>query len=123
VPTAKSLLGQRAERIAASHLAKMGYRVWKTNFRSRYGEIDIIAWDDDYLVFVEVKSHFSEDFGVPREAVTANKQQRLSLTAQTFLSQNDLHEANCRFDVVEVVFAKGAKPAVEVIKGAFDAVD
>lgn len=123
MPTAKSLLGQRAEAIAASHLKQMGYRIWKNNFRSRYGEIDIIAWDADYLVFVEVKSHLSEDFGVPREAVTANKQQRLSLTAQTFLSQNNLHEANCRFDVVEVIFAKAAKPTVEVIKGAFDAAD
>jgi putative endonuclease len=123
VPTAKSLLGQRAEHIAASRLTQMGYRLWQTNFRSRYGEIDIIAWDGDCLAFVEVRSHYSREFGTPRESVAARKQTRLSLTAQVFLSDNNLHEANCRFDVVEVIFAKGSPPVVEVIKCAFDAPD
>jgi putative endonuclease len=123
VPSAKSLLGQRAERIAASQIAQMGYRLWQTNFRCRYGEIDIIAWDGDCLAFVEVRSHYSRDFGTPRESIAARKQSRLSMTAQVFLSENNLHEATCRFDVVEVVFAKGAPPAIEVIQGAFDAPD
>ena len=120
MPTAKSLLGQKAEAIAASRLVRMGYRMWQTNFRSRYGEIDIIAWDGDCLAFVEVRSHASRDFGEPRESIAVSKQSKLSLTAQVFLSQNDLHETDCRFDVVEVIFAKGAPPAIEVIKGAFD---
>jgi len=123
VPSAKSLLGNRAERIAASHLAQMGYRLWQTNFRSRYGEIDIIAWDGDCLTFVEVRSHASREFGEPRESISTRKQSRLSMTAQVFLSRNNLHEANCRFDVVEVIFAKGTPPVVEVIKGAFYAPD
>jgi putative endonuclease len=109
--------------MAASRLKQMGYRMWETNFRSRYGEIDIIAWDGDCLVFVEVRSHASSAFGLPAESISLAKQTRLSMTAQTFLTKNDLHEANCRFDVVEVVFSKGVPPTVEIIKGAFYASD
>jgi putative endonuclease len=123
VPSAKSLLGQRAERMAADRLRQMGYRLVGTNFRSRYGEIDIVAWDADYLAFVEVRSHASREFGGPAESISVSKQSKLRLTAETYLSQQDLHEANCRFDVVEVIFAKGVPPVVEVIKGAFDASD
>jgi putative endonuclease len=109
--------------LAAARLKQMGYRIWQTNFHTRYGEIDIIAWDGDYLAFVEVKSGKSVMFAQPRESVGPHKQSKLSLTAQIFLSQNSLHEANCRFDVVEVVFTKGSAPQIEVIKSAFDAPD
>ncbi|MDO8589316.1 MAG: YraN family protein [Armatimonadota bacterium] len=123
MPTARSLLGQRAESLASEQLARMGYRLVCRNYRCRGGEIDIIAWDGACLSFVEVRSHRSASFGLPAESIDLRKQRKLHLTAQTYLSENNLHEANCRFDVVEVVFAKGRLPIIEVIKGAFDAPD
>ena len=121
--TARSVLGRRAEQLATDRLMQMGYRIADRNYRCRFGEIDIIAWDGDCLAFVDVRSHRSIDFGSPGESISLHKQSRLKLTAQTYLSEKQLHEADCRFDAVEVVFAKGVPPAIEVIKSAFDAPD
>jgi putative endonuclease len=121
LPTAKSLLGHRAETMAANHLQRMGYRQATRNYRSRYGEIDIIAWDGDCLVFVEVRSHRTTDFGTPAESIGIRKQTRLFLTAQIYIEEQQLHDTDCRFDVFEVIFAKGVLPRLEVIKAAFEA--
>ena len=98
----------------------MGYAIVERNFRCRFGEVDIIARDGDCLVFVEVRSHTSTDFGSPAESVGPRKQNRLYLTAETYLEAKKLENVDCRFDVVEVVFARGAAPSVKVIKNAFD---
>ncbi|MDO8684016.1 MAG: YraN family protein [Armatimonadota bacterium] len=123
MPTAKSILGQKAESIASERLRRMGYRQVENNFRCRYGEIDIIAWDGDCLVFVEVRGRASAEYGTPAESVAKKKQSHLFLAAQTYLSEKQLNDTDCRFDVVEVVFAAGSSPSVQVIKGAFDAQD
>jgi len=119
LPTSRSRRGLKAEVIAAAELGRRGYRIVGSNYRCRYGEIDLVAFEGDTLVFVEVRSRRSISFGDPSESVTAAKQQKLLLTAEHYLSTNDLSSQPCRFDVVTVVFSDGRMPQVEVIRGAF----
>ena len=121
--TAKSLLGRKAERLAAIRLRQLGYRIVEANFRCRYGELDIVAWDGDTLAFVEVRSHATLDFGSPAESIGPRKRARLCLTAQAYLEQIEIPDPNCRFDVVEIVFAEGQEPSIELIKDAFQMPD
>ncbi|MGP0065841.1 MAG: YraN family protein [Isosphaeraceae bacterium] len=114
------MLGDRGERAAARYLRKQGMRVLLRGVRSRYGEIDLIARDGDTLVFVEVKARRQ---GEPAEAVTAEKQRRISLAALRFLRGHDLLEQRCRFDVVAIVWPDGRQePRIEHIRNAFEVV-
>jgi putative endonuclease len=115
-------LGHRGEREAARHLRRQGMRILARGYRTRQGEVDLIARDGDTLVFVEVKSRRR---GAPAEAVTAEKQRRLTLAALHFLGRHKLLEppCPCRFDVVAVVWPEGRRrPDVEHFRGAFEAV-
>ena len=75
-PTPVQSLGREGERLAAEYLEKKGYKVVASRFRLFHGEIDLIAWDGDTLVFVEVKARTSDDFGLPEESVTPAKQRQ-----------------------------------------------
>jgi putative endonuclease len=98
--------GAAGEVLAARFLREQGYDVLAGNYRTRFGEIDIIASDDEYIVFVEVKSREQDSYYLPREAVTAEKQRRIIRTALLFMSETD-DPRQMRFDVIEVVTAKG----------------
>jgi putative endonuclease len=112
------LLGDEGERAAARHLRRRGLRVITRNYRTPRGEIDLIARDGDTLVFVEVKTRRA---GHPAEAVTPEKQRRLSLAALTFLRRFGLLEQRCRFDVVAVVWPDAVSPpAIDHIPNAFE---
>jgi putative endonuclease len=114
-------LGWRGEREAARHLRRQGMRVLSRGFRTRGGELDIVARDGDTLVFVEVKTRRR---GEPAEAVTPEKQKRLTRAAYRFLRRYRLLEPQvpCRFDVVAIVWANDrAKPEILHLKGAFEA--
>jgi putative endonuclease len=114
------LLGQRGERTAARYLRRHGMRVLYRGYRTRLGEIDLIARDLDTLVFVEVKSRRR---GVPAEAVTLEKQRRLTLAALQFLRRYNLLEQRSRFDVVAIVWPDDRRPPeIEHIRDAFEAV-
>jgi putative endonuclease len=89
-------LGNRGEREAARMLRRAGLRVLIRGYRTDRGEVDLIARDGDTLVFVEVKSRSR---GEPAEAVTLEKQRRLTLAALHFLKRHNLLEQPCRFDV------------------------
>ena len=120
MPTSRSLLGHRAEELAAAKLARSGYEILEKNYRCRYGEIDIIAHDVDDLVFVEVRSRRSLEPFSPAESVDARKQEKLILTAQHYLMSHDSPaDTDCRFDVVEVHFERGKTAVIDIIKGAF----
>jgi putative endonuclease len=113
-------LGDRGEREAARFLKRAGLRVLMRGYRTREGEIDLIARDGDVLVFVEVKSRRQ---GNPAEAVTPEKQRRLTLAALHFLKRYDLLDQSARFDVVAIVWPEGKRPAsIEHIRNAFEAV-
>lgn len=121
--TAKSLLGRRAEDLAAVELAERGYEIIEINYRCRYGEVDIIARDSGALVFVEVRSRRSNEPTSPAESITEKKQAKLVLTAQHYLSSHEgCKDADCRFDVAEVRFERGKPVVVNVIRDAFQEV-
>ena len=114
------LFGDRGEREAARYLRRRGLRVLVRNYRTNQGEVDLIARDGPVVVFVEVKSRRG---GTPAEAVTLEKQRRLTLAALHFLKRYDLLEQPCRFDVVAIVWPEGRRaPDIEHIAHAFEAV-
>ncbi len=114
----RKLLGRSGEDRAAKHLAKLGYRVLERNYRTRQGEIDLIAVDRDTIVFVEVKTRTNDAFGAPELAVDLRKQGRMVKAALGYLRQKKLHQMSCRFDVVAI--SGGEKPQVEIIRNAFE---
>jgi putative endonuclease len=114
-------LGIRGEDAACRELERRGYAILARRFRTRHGEIDIIARDGETLVFVEVKARRSLRCGRPAEAVNWAKRQRLERMALQYLSAAGGAGRRCRFDVVSVLFAQdAATPAVDVIRNAFD---
>ncbi|MCI8553854.1 MAG: YraN family protein [Clostridiales bacterium] len=117
--------GAAGEVIAARFLREKGYTIEAANFRSRFGEIDIIASDTQYIAFVEVKTRSEDSRYTPREAVTEGKQARVLRTAALYLQQHPT-SLQPRFDVVEVVTGKG-KPLeaqeIDHLMGAYEAGD
>jgi putative endonuclease len=112
-------LGISGENLACDALLRQGYAILARRYRTRVGEIDIVARDGETLVFVEVKTRTSEEYGVPAEAVTWRKQRRLVTMAKWYLSEQRLHGRLCRFDVATVLCRRGFVPVVEVVKNAF----
>ena len=112
--------GKYGERIAARHLERQGYRILKQNYRSRFGEIDLIAQKEELLIFCEVKTRKDDSFSAAREAVDRHKQHRMILTASKFLAEQG-EEPVSRFDVIEVYLGEGllAKPRINHIENAF----
>ena len=112
--------GANGETIATKYLVKKGYDIVALNYKSRFGEIDIIAQRDDEIVFVEVKTRYEDSLYEPKEAVTKHKQRKIINTALMFLSASN---NNCQphFDVVEVILPKNPflKAKVNHIKNAF----
>ena len=96
--------GHYYEQEAADYLISCGYRILETNYRCRHAEIDLIAMDGDYLVFVEVKYRKTDRMGLPEEAVTRKKQGTIRKVAESYRS---FHwkgtETPCRFDVIAVL--------------------
>jgi putative endonuclease len=111
--------GHDAERLAARHLKRMGYRIVCRNYRCPLGEIDIIARHGETLVFVEVKSRRNEALGSPKLAVTPAKQHKLSQVAWYYLQKNSLTETKARFDVITIT-GTTASSHFEVIENAFE---
>ena len=115
------LLGRWGEALAAEHLRRAGYQILAANWRSRFGEIDLIAADQNYLCFVEVKLRKSAAFGGAGEFVDRHKQDKLRLTAELYLSQHPTR-LQPRFDVIEVYAPQGTDtkaPRVRHIENAF----
>lgn len=106
--------GAQGERMAEAHLKQMGARILARNFRSPFGEIDLIAEMDGWIVFVEVKRRSGARYGRGAEAVGAQKQRHITLTAQWYIKQNRLRDARVRFDVAEILGEQ-----ICYIKGAF----
>lgn len=118
--TDRALRGAHGEKLAARFLRKHGYKILYRNFRGRRGgEIDIVCRDGDTLVFVEVKTRTSEDFGRPIETITRDQRQRISLGALAWLRMLDDPDILFRFDVVEVLLPADGEPQLELIKNAF----
>lgn len=96
-------MGRAGEKLAAKHLKKAGYIIEETNYRTPFGEIDIIATDGTTTVFVEVKTRSSDEYGAPAEAVNARKREKYRRLASAYLATHGGFDKDCRFDVVEVI--------------------
>jgi putative endonuclease len=116
----KRQVGKDGEDAAAALLLQEGFTVITTNFKTSFGEIDIIAEDGDTLCFVEVKSRSGDAFGVPAEAVTVKKQRKIAKVAAAYLTRSLPAGRTCRFDVVAVSHGGGVSK-VELIRDAFRA--
>ncbi len=101
--TFNKVTGDSGEQLAKEYLKKNGYKILKTNYKTNIGEIDIIAKQKDFIVFVEVKTRKNDYFGLPREAVNSFKQQKIRQVATQYIKFNKLFDASCRFDVIEIL--------------------
>lgn len=112
----KRELGNVYEDKAVAYLEQHGYQILSRNYRSRLGEIDIIASEGSYLCFIEVKYRSGTAFGTALEAVNAKKQRTIRLVAGRYMQQHGYHDGTpCRFDVVAF-----DKEAIELIRNAFE---
>jgi putative endonuclease len=111
--------GRRGEDLAHRFLQRQGYTVVARNYRppSGAGEIDLVAWDGATLVFVEVKTRASEEFGTPDRAVDAEKVKRLLRAARAYAHRAGVEMERARFDIVSVVLEQ--PPRLELIRDAF----
>lgn len=114
-------LGRDGEEIAARHLERKGLRILERGFRTRTGEIDLVAEESGVLVFVEVKARSGLGCGRPADAVDARKRGRIVRAAHLWLARHGSCEAPCRFDVVEVLSEGGSPARVHHIPDAFQA--
>ncbi len=111
--------GESGESLAVRHLKRAGYRILERNYRTKLGEIDIIAKDHDTIVFVEVKTRRSDHFGNPKWAVTPKKQRKISMVALFYLKSTQQSQAKARFDVV-TISPMLENTGIEIIKNAFE---
>ena len=118
---ARQELGKLGEELACRELVSRGYAISATRYRTRHGEIDIVAEDGATLVFVEVKMKSSPECGTAAEAVTPWKQRRVVRMAIDYIARHNLHDRPIRFDVVAIDVVRG-QPQITVIPAAFDGV-
>lgn len=107
-------LGTSYETLAKKYLEQQSYVIIRMNYRCKSGEIDIIARDGAYIVFVEVKYRSSNKYGYPRESVNYYKQKHIIAAAKYYLYTHNLYGSSCRFDVIEICYDK-----VTHLKNAF----
>lgn len=112
-------IGILAEDKAEKFLKASGYQILQRNYKTRLGEVDIIAKDKDTLCFVEVKCRLSDRFGSGLEAVSSLKQKQIAKAALSFLKEKNLLDSRARFDVVSLDSSAGAEK-ITLVKNAFD---
>lgn len=112
--------GKRGEAEAAGFLKDRGYRIIGQNVRLRRGEIDLVAYDGEVLVFVEVKARRGNRFGGSLWAVDERKQGRLSRLATEYVTRHRLADRPCRFDLVLIQGSGSEGRTIDLIQNAFD---
>ncbi|HWF71884.1 MAG TPA: YraN family protein [Solirubrobacteraceae bacterium] len=115
-------LGKHGERLAAEHLVRLGYEIVERNYRTRWGELDIVAFDGTTLAFCEVKTRRSSPMGGPLEGLRASQRQRLrKMAAAWMIARKDRpHSDLIRFDAIGVTIdATGKLVSLEHLEGAF----
>lgn len=112
-------LGSKGEELAADLLRNNGYKILYRNYKTKLGEIDIIARDKDIICFIEVKTRSSDRFGSGSEAVSRIKQRQITKAALSFLKEKSFLDKKARFDVVSLD-CSSAEPKLDLIKDAFE---
>ena len=116
-------IGHTGEEIAVKTIKKKGYKIIERNYRTRLGEIDIIARDKEYTCFIEVRVRKRTDFGTPADTIDKRKRDKIIKAAKMYALKNHLYSAPMRFDAVLIdgdVFGT-EDISVEIIKDAFEA--
>jgi putative endonuclease len=114
-------LGKLGEKLAQKFLKKRGYHILETNFHCREGEIDIVAQQKDYLVFIEVRTKSNLDFGTPEESITQSKKEKLVSLALTYINDHQNLPSLWRIDVVAIeIDQKGKTKRIELIENAIN---
>jgi putative endonuclease len=111
--------GRLGERIAGRFLIRQGFDILARRFRGRAGEVDLVGFEQETLVFVEVKTRASREFGDPWEFVDWQKQQSLRRVAEEFIARYDLGQYAYRFDIVSVLAAGTSEEEVLLLRNAF----
>ncbi len=102
------LTGRIGEQLASKYLEEKGYKIEERNFRTRFGELDIVCWDGDILVFIEVKTKIGHDFGEPEEMVDKNKLSKVKRMGEVYVQDKNF-EGSCRVDVVAIVLSENGE--------------
>ena len=97
-------IGTYGESIARDFLINNEYKILDMNFRNKFGEIDIICFKDDLIVFCEIKSRYTNSFGNPIESVTYSKQKQIIKLSKLYLIYKKYYNYNVRYDIIEVIF-------------------
>ncbi|MHB1354764.1 MAG: YraN family protein [Anaerolineae bacterium] len=114
----KQVTGEKGEDLACVLLQEKGYQLIERHWRSTSGEIDIVARDGDCWVFVEVKTRHGSHAGLPEEALTKTKWERISELAQTFMGEHDLMDVDWRIDLVALeLYPDNRIKRVNVVQG------
>ena len=100
----KVLLGQKGETIAKNYLLENNYKILDQNFKFKNGEIDLIASNGDFLVFIEVKTRSNAQYGSPEYSITKKKRAAISRTAEYYLYKKNIENVDCRIDVITILF-------------------
>lgn len=103
----RHIIGKQGEQEAVDYLKSKGYKIIERNFSCRQGELDIIATDEEYIVFIEIKTRTNIEYGLPSEAVTKRKLDHMLKTIKYYLYIHHLENANVRIDVIEVFLTNG----------------
>lgn len=111
-------IGITGENLACNFLLDKGYFILERNFRTKSGEIDIIARNNNIIIFVEVKTRSNNNYGFPYESVNYRKQQKIIRVAQNYINFKRLHDNQFRFDIIEVFFKMGNNK-INHIRNAF----
>jgi putative endonuclease len=112
-------LGRRGEDAAAAYLERQGIEIIDRNWRCRYGEVDIVAWDEGELVFVEVKTRQGIEQGLPEDAITHEKRSRYERIAACYLSDHVFEDCCVRFDVIALLVTDGRRALLRHHRSAF----
>lgn len=112
-------LGMMGEEIAQKYLSKKKFRIVEKRFRLYRGEIDLIAYDKQTLVFIEVKTRNPGRLGLPEESVNIPKQRQIRKIAEGYLALNNLDDLECRFDVISLAFDENGDFSLTHYKDAF----
>ncbi|MCK4337893.1 MAG: YraN family protein [Candidatus Aminicenantes bacterium] len=114
------LFGRSGEKMAEMYLKKENFQIIARNFRFLKGEIDIIALDQECLVFIEVKTRTKDTFGFPEEFVSRSKQKQIRRVAEGYLMLNPPEERQCRFDVIAITVEDTGQTVLQHFKNAFE---
>ncbi len=111
--------GEIGEKAALKYLKKQGFKVLEKNYRALRGEIDIIAREENTLVFVEVKTNSASNAVPPELRVNIAKQKQIGKIASAFIREYELYDIDCRFDVVGITLSEDGSPEISHIRDAF----